>query len=125
MVETGWALSTEWMPMSMAFVSGPAGGRLYVATASSIHGSFGSPLPTGLSILTQVSKNLIVSSVLLDDVNHMLDPALGPAGKAIFSRAAFIRLDSSTTSVHCARFFSIRSQSAWPMTHRAASQYTW
>jgi DNA-binding beta-propeller fold protein YncE len=33
MVEPMGFVPTEWMPMSMAFVSGPAGGRLYVATA--------------------------------------------------------------------------------------------
>jgi len=30
MVEPMGFVPTEWMPMSMAFVSGPAGGRLYV-----------------------------------------------------------------------------------------------
>ncbi|MDE3188096.1 MAG: bifunctional YncE family protein/alkaline phosphatase family protein [Acidobacteriota bacterium] len=48
MVEPDGFVPTEWMPMSMAFLAGPSGGRLYVATAKGQGtGPNGTPMPAG------------------------------------------------------------------------------
>ncbi len=48
MVEPDGFVPTDWMPMSMAFLAAPSGGRLYVATAKGQGtGPNGEPMPTG------------------------------------------------------------------------------
>jgi DNA-binding beta-propeller fold protein YncE len=48
MVEPDGFVPTEWMPMSMAFLSSPPGGKLYVATAKGQGtGPNGTPMPAG------------------------------------------------------------------------------
>ncbi len=46
-----------------------------------VHGEFGIAVADGLAVLLEVAEDLIVGAILLDDVDDVLDAAIGRAGK--------------------------------------------